>query len=133
MSVLVTVTGGVGHTIELTVDGEHVGAPVAVDADPFSTTFAVDRLPTSGPLGTFVRVDTRDPVGILSTIGNPIFLVDAASTTTTSTATTAPPATVETEDTTDDGSGSALPWVIGGAVAAAALAVGALVLRRRNP
>jgi hypothetical protein len=133
VSVLVTVTGGVGHTIELTVDGERVGAPVAVDADPFSTTFAVDRLPTSGPLGTFVRVDTRDPVGIRSTIGNPIFLVDAASTTTTSTATTAPPATVETEDTTDDGSGSVLPWVIGGAVAAAALAVGALVLRRRNP
>ena len=132
MDILVTVTNGVGHTVELSVDGEPSGTPVPIDADPFTTTLTVARLSTSGPLGTFARVDTRDMTGLLSTIGNPVYLVDPATTTTT-TATTAPPATVEAEDTGDgDDGGSALPWVAGGAAAVAALTAGALALRHRS-
>jgi hypothetical protein len=133
MDILVTVTNGLGHTIELSVDGLASGSPVAVDADPFTATLTVARLETSGPLGTFARVDTRDPNGLLSTIGNPVYLVDPATTTTTTTATTAPPATVEAEEAgSDDGGGSALPWVLGGAAVVAAVVAGGALLRRRS-
>ena len=71
----VTVRGGLGHTLELSCDGEPTGQPVTIDDDPFTFTAELTRVAGSGPLGTFCRIDTRDATGF-STIGNPVFLAD---------------------------------------------------------
>ncbi|MGH9185421.1 MAG: hypothetical protein ACRD0U_06365, partial [Acidimicrobiales bacterium] len=51
----------------------HTRLPVLITSDPFTYTFAARRHRSSGPLGTFFRVDTLD-LQSLTTIGNPIFL-----------------------------------------------------------
>lgn len=86
--VTVRVDGALGQTLLITRDGLPVGS-VPITSDRFTYTFHALRTPTSGPLGTFWRVDTRAPGGptlsaagvpngmhgaYLSTIGNPIFL-----------------------------------------------------------
>lgn len=75
--VTVTVTGGLGQTLEVIRDGEMVQT-VSIDADPFVFSFTATRAPDEGPLGTFWRVQTRTTAlvdaAVLTTIGNPIFL-----------------------------------------------------------
>jgi hypothetical protein len=79
-TITVTVTGGEGQLLLLTRNGQTVGAPVPIDADPFTHTFTADRTDDEGPLGTFWRVDTQtlSPAPLLTTIGNPVFLTDLA-------------------------------------------------------
>jgi hypothetical protein len=70
--VTATVTGGRGQLLAISANGLPMGA-VPITADEWSHTFTARRLPGSGPLGTFWRVDTLD-LRSLTTIGNPIFL-----------------------------------------------------------
>jgi hypothetical protein len=80
-TVTVTVTGGEGQLLLVTRNGEAAGPPVPIDADPFTHVFTADRTDGEGPLGTFWRVDTQtlSPAPLLTTIGNPVFLTDAAA------------------------------------------------------
>ena len=69
-----TVRGGRGQTLQVSRDGSSLGfLPVPITSDPFTYSFPASRTPTSGPLGTFHRVDTAD-LQSLTTIGAPIFL-----------------------------------------------------------
>jgi hypothetical protein len=129
----VEVRGGLGHTVVVSVDGEPAGAPVPVDADPFTYETEVARSDASGPLGTFVRVDTVDPGGIRSTIGNPLFLAPVGEPPPPTTAATAPAPAAGGSDDGGDGGGGVAPAlaVAGGAVVLAALAATLLARRRR--
>jgi hypothetical protein len=77
--VTVRVRGGSGQLLSITRDGLPAGV-VPITGDDFTHTFTATREPTSGPLGTFWRVDTLALTSgtsspHLTTIGNPIFLV----------------------------------------------------------
>jgi len=77
-TVTVRVRGASGQALLITRDGVPAGV-VPITSDDFTHVFAADRVATSGPLGTFWRVDTLAPSSgssgpYLSTIGNPIFL-----------------------------------------------------------
>jgi hypothetical protein len=71
------VRGAAGQVLLITRDGiPWLPAGVPIASDDFTHTWTADRLPTSGPLGTFWRVDVadvRDPA-LLTLISNPIFL-----------------------------------------------------------
>ena len=70
----VTVRAGQGQLLQVSRDGSTVGfLPVTITSDPFTHTFEASRQPSSGPLGTFYRVDTAD-VQSLTTIGGPVFV-----------------------------------------------------------
>lgn len=69
----VTVRGASGQLLTILRDGEPVGLPLPIDADPFTHSFTATRTPGSGPLGTFWRVDVSD-LRSLTAITNPIFL-----------------------------------------------------------
>lgn len=76
--VTVRVTDASGQALLITRDGKPAGV-VSITSDDVTHTFRAVRTPTSGPLGTFWRVDTLAPATAssgpyLSTIGNPIFL-----------------------------------------------------------
>lgn len=71
-TVRVHVRGGDGQLLRISRDGDVVGL-VPVAGDDFVHTFVASRSRSSGPLGTFWRVDTLD-LRSLTTIGNPIFL-----------------------------------------------------------
>jgi hypothetical protein len=82
-AVTVKVRGGNGQLLLISRDGLPAGA-VPVTSDDFTHTFDATRIATSGPLGTFWRVDTLRPAdGLaaahLTTIGNPIFLTGPAA------------------------------------------------------
>ncbi len=118
----VTVRGAQGQL--LTVLRNRLPAHVAlIDADPFTYTFEGARSADEGPLGTFYRVETRD-LQSLTTIGNPIFLADAAP--------PAPPTSAPAVAGTR--TGQVLPATGGGLPALAPLALLGLVveLRRRT-
>lgn len=77
-TVTVRVTGAAGQALLITRDGGPAGV-VPITSNDFTHAFTALRSPTSGPLGTFWRVDTLAPPTAssgpyLSTIGNPIFL-----------------------------------------------------------
>ena len=73
-TVTVTVRGGQGQTLQVSRDGSTLGfLPVPITSDPFTHSFPASRQTTSGPLGTFYRVDTAD-LQSLTTIGAPVFL-----------------------------------------------------------
>jgi hypothetical protein len=77
-TVEVTVRGAPGQLLSVTADGLPAEV-VPITSDDFHHTFTADRRPTSGPLGTFWRVDTLAVTSgssspYLTTIGNPIFL-----------------------------------------------------------
>ncbi|HKY91108.1 MAG TPA: CehA/McbA family metallohydrolase [Nevskiaceae bacterium] len=69
-----TVTGGAGQVLTVLRNGAIV-LSVPITTDPFVHTFKrARRVPWSeGPLGTFWRVETRDPKS-RTAIGNPVFL-----------------------------------------------------------
>ncbi len=76
--VTVRVKDAAGQRLLITRDGLPAGS-VPITSDDFTHTFTAFRIPTSGPLGTFWRVDTLAPATstsgpYLSAIGNPIFL-----------------------------------------------------------
>jgi hypothetical protein len=127
-AVRVHVTGGAGQALHISRDGLP-SAIVPITSNDFIHAFTATRVPTSGPLGTFWRVDTFDLQSVTA-IGNPIFLADPAS---------RPGATpvVETTAATDLASGArTLPATGGGVHKPVAwgllAAAGALVeLRRR--
>jgi hypothetical protein len=73
----VHVRGAAGQVLAITRDGLPAGL-VPITGDDETHTFSTDRVPTSGPLGTFWRVDTLD-LQSLTTIGNPVFLRDPAA------------------------------------------------------
>ncbi len=132
----VIVVGGTGQQVVVTADGEPVGAPLTVDADPFTARVDITRSAASGPLGTFVRVDTIDR-GVHTTIGNPVYLV-APGTGATTTITTAPPATSTTTEVAapggdgDDDGGDGVPAaVLATVVLGVLVAAGVLVSRTR--
>lgn len=77
----ITVRGGVGQVLLPSVDGLPLGVPVPITSDPFTHTLTANRLPTSGPLGTFWRFDIVDVTesALLTVIANPIFLADPAT------------------------------------------------------
>ena len=81
-TVTVTIEGAEGQALLVSQNGELAGTPVPIDSDPFVHTFEATRADDEGPLGTFWRVDTMtlSPAPVLTTIGNPIFLADAAPT-----------------------------------------------------
>ena len=66
-----------GQLLIVTKDGLPAGI-VPIVGNDFRTTVAAARDTTSGPLGTFWRVDTRD-LQSYTTIGNPVFLADPAT------------------------------------------------------
>jgi hypothetical protein len=70
--VIVGVHGARGQRLRLVVDGDVVD-DVAVADDDVERTWTVERRPASGPLGTFVVVETRDEHG-LTALGNPVYL-----------------------------------------------------------
>ncbi len=73
-TVTVRVRGAKGQVLQVSRDGSILGLPpVPVTSDPFTYSFPATRQATSGPLGTFYRVDTAD-VQSLTTIGAPVFL-----------------------------------------------------------
>ncbi|MGQ0434142.1 MAG: CehA/McbA family metallohydrolase [Microthrixaceae bacterium] len=72
------VQGGAGQTLAISADGVPAGT-VLITGDDVTIEFLAVRLPQSGPLGTFWRVDTVAPPTASTgpyrtTIGNPIFL-----------------------------------------------------------
>lgn len=74
----VEIDGGLDHTLWIYRDGEVVDE-VAIDSDDFTYTFVGTAAPTSSPLGSYYRVETRSGgspgvKGLLSTLGMPIFL-----------------------------------------------------------
>lgn len=76
--VTVRITGAAGQALLISRDGLPAGV-VPITSDDFSHVFTAVRTPTSGPLGTFWRVDTLAPSNgssgpYLTTIGNPVFL-----------------------------------------------------------
>lgn len=73
----ITVRGGTGHVIEVSRNGVLM-TTIPVPTDDFTVPYPAFRGLDGGPLGTFYRVDVRDSEGILSIIGNPIFLSDQA-------------------------------------------------------
>ena len=50
---------------------------VPVVSDPFTVEVPMIRSVDGGPLGTFYRVDVREPTGIRSIVSNPIWLAAA--------------------------------------------------------
>jgi hypothetical protein len=54
-------------------DGDPYGLPIPITSNSFTYTVDVDRVGTSGPLGTFFRFDTAD-LQSLTTIGGAVFL-----------------------------------------------------------
>ncbi|MGI9579006.1 MAG: CehA/McbA family metallohydrolase [Microthrixaceae bacterium] len=76
----VTVEGGDGQMLALRQDGAEVER-VPIDGNDFTQSFAIQRDPASGPLGTFFGIevldDTTFPGAELRTvIANPVFLSD---------------------------------------------------------
>ena len=122
-TVTVRVKGAQGQLLHVSQDGLPAGI-VPISSDDFIHTFTAGRTPSSGPLGTFWRVDTSDLQSI-TTIGNPIFLADPAKRPAATPVTTvpAPPVTVA-------GGGRRLPATGGAGVAPVAVAalLGALAL-----
>jgi hypothetical protein len=57
-------------------DGDPHGLPIPITSNSFTYTVEVDRVGTSGPLGTFFRFDTAD-LQSLTTIGGAVFLRQA--------------------------------------------------------
>jgi len=73
-TVTVTVRGGQGQLLQVSRDGSTLGfLPVPITSDPFTYSFPATRQASSGPLGSFYRVDTADLLS-LTTIGGPVFL-----------------------------------------------------------
>ena len=70
--VTVRVRGGDGQLLRISRDGDVVALVPIAGADA-THTFEANRASSSGPLGTFWRVDTLD-LRSLTTIGNPVFL-----------------------------------------------------------
>lgn len=71
----VRVTGGAGQALEVTRNGQpHLVLPIASDDE--TVTVPLVRTPDEGPLGTFHRVDVREPSGIRSVLSSAIFLAD---------------------------------------------------------
>jgi hypothetical protein len=82
--VTVRIRGGADQLLSITKDGLPAGV-VPITSDDFTHTFAATRSSSSGPLGTFWRVDTLaltngSSTPYLTTIGNPIFLAAGAAT-----------------------------------------------------
>jgi hypothetical protein len=76
--VTVRVRGAAGQLLSISKDGLPAGV-VPITSDDFTHSFAATRSTSSGPLGTFWRVDTLaltdgSSTPYLTTIGNPIFL-----------------------------------------------------------
>lgn len=69
------VAGGAGQAAEVTRNGEpYLTLPIASDDE--TLTVPIVRTPDEGPLGTFHRVDVREPSGIRSVLSGAIFLAD---------------------------------------------------------
>lgn len=130
--VTVRVRGGAGQLLAITQDGLPAGV-VPIVGDDFTHTFPATRSASSGPLGTFWRVDTLAVTTGTSTphyttIGNPIFLASGQP---TAPAPDAQPLTPSGPDEASAGgtrlppTGAAMPWL--GAVG---LGVVALLARR---
>jgi hypothetical protein len=97
----VTVRGGGGQLLVLIRNGDEE-AVVPIVGDDFSHTLTIDRDPGGeGPLGTWWRVETRDPATgppmVATTVGNPLYLVSDAD----------PPPPDAPPDETPSGPGSA--------------------------
>ena len=69
----ITLHGARGHTIDVVRNGVSTTL-VPVPTDPFTVDVPMVRGADGGPLGTFYRVDVRDPLGIRSIVANPIWL-----------------------------------------------------------
>ncbi|MBR9813706.1 CehA/McbA family metallohydrolase [bacterium] len=76
-SLRVEVLGAQGQGLTLILDGE-IASIVPVIADPFSIDLPLTRLATSGPAGTFARIQITRADGIITVIGNPVFVQDPA-------------------------------------------------------
>lgn len=73
----VLVIGAQGQRMTLIIDGESTSS-VPIAADPFAAEFPLARLATSGPAGTFARIEVVRSDGVITVIGNPVFLQDPA-------------------------------------------------------
>lgn len=71
----VRVRGADGQMLIVTRDGEPAQV-IPIAGTDFRTTITATRDASSGPLGTFWRIDTRDAQAY-TTIGNPVFLTAA--------------------------------------------------------
>lgn len=69
----VTLRGAQGQVLEVVRNGLPA-VPVPVLTDPFEVEVPMIRGVDGGPLGTFYRVDVREPTGIRSIVSNPVWL-----------------------------------------------------------
>jgi hypothetical protein len=131
--VTVRVQHAEGQLLSITKDGLPAGV-VPITSDDFTHTFAATRSTSSGPLGTFWRVDTLaltdgSSSPYLTTIGNPVFLADDESGAPVTEPAPPPAAPDDGSSPSENGrlpsTGTEAPLL-----AAGALAVGALMSRR---
>ena len=72
----VTLRGATGQAVDVVRNGLST-VQVPVVSDPFTVEVPMIRSVDGGPLGTFYRVDVREPTGIRSIVSNPIWLAAA--------------------------------------------------------
>ena len=133
----IEVTGGQGQLAEVTRNGQpYLSLPVT--GDPATLTVPLQRSPDEGPLGTFHRVDLREPSGIRSVLSSAVFLADALpgettpdGTATPKPATTEAPAAPAADPDAPDEDGALAATGGGAALGAAVALLLAAALRRR--
>ncbi len=141
--VTVRVRGASGQLLLISRDGLPAGV-VPITSDDFTHRFPAQRSASSGPLGTFWRVDTLaltngSSTPYLTTIGNPVFLAPTSSagpssSPTASAAPTAPAGTIRAGTSvpspeTLPATGARSPVALAGVVLLAAVALRALAPR----
>jgi hypothetical protein len=110
----VHVTGGNTQLLIVTKDGVPSGI-VPITSDDFHTSIVATRDGTSGPLGTFWRVDTAD-LKSYTTIGNPVFLAAPSARRAAPSTTTTAPSPAAAGDASPPTTGPHLPATGGGPV-----------------
>ena len=76
-NIAVELAGAQGQALQLIVDGNTVSS-LPVTGDPFTADLPLARLANSGPAGTFARIEVARADGVITVIGNPVFLQDPA-------------------------------------------------------
>lgn len=126
----ITLRAAQGHTIEVIRNGTST-AVIPVPTADFTVDVPIVRGSDGGPLGTFYRIDVRDPGGIRSIVANPIYLAAAAAGDAPDPGSGADPGHGPAAPA--DGGGASLPETGGSSLALFGIAatLGALASRRR--
>ena len=73
----VSLRGATGQVVDVVRNGLST-IQVPVTSDPFTVEVPMIRGVDGGPLGTFYRVDVREPTGIRSIVSNPVWIASTA-------------------------------------------------------